>query len=218
MRHWGGVLATLLASVAFALSGCADQAEPSAGERADEQAVEHAVQRAMSAKDAETQCSLLTDAGRQYVVDNFAQGKVSRCEDIPVSGSGEQSDEPAPKVGPVGVSGDFALAVIQFDGELDESVVYTLRRVDGDWLIDCPCVVPTPEQVDAGESKDAEDYINSPEGLGAADQEVTDGDFNPVKAVGDVALAYQADGGSAPTLLVNEGNGWRVAPISIGAY
>jgi hypothetical protein len=152
------------------------------------------------------------------VVENFAHGEVGSCEEIPSTGSGEASDEPPPKVAPVGVSGDFALAVIQFGGEYNESFVYSLKRLDGEWLIDCPCVIPNPDQIAAGESEEARDYANSPEGLDAAGQEETDGDFDPVIAVGDVALAYQSDGGSAPTLLVNDGNGWRVAGISIGAY
>jgi hypothetical protein len=218
VRQWGGALIVVLATVPFAIIGCADKAETSADDRADEEAVADVLQRGMDAKDPETQCSLLTDAGRRYVIENFGNGKASRCEDIPVSPPSEQSDEPAPEIGPVGVSGDFAVAVIRFGGETAENFVYTLRREGGEWLVDCPCVVPTPDQLEAGESTEAKDYVNSPEGLDAAGQEDTDGDFNPVIAVGDVALAYQADGGSAPTLLVNDGNGWRAARISVGAY
>jgi hypothetical protein len=198
------------------VESCADNADPSTDQQAGEREVAQAVEAFQRATDSETACSLLTEDGQRYVVENFGSGKFGNCEDFP--SSGEASSEPPPKVAPVGVSGDFALAVVQFGGETDESFVYTLKRVDGNWLIDCPCVVPNPDQIELGESDEAKDYANSAKGLEAAGQEETDGDFDPVIAVGDVALAYQSDGGSAPTLLVNDGNGWRVAPISVGAY
>ncbi len=210
----------MLAVAVAVLPGCgSDGGGDSSGSADTEHDVVAAIDSLNGARDAESYCAQLTDAGRTYVAKNFAEGgPANSCEQA--FGPAEAATPPAklPKVDPVGVEGDFAIAVVQFGGEYDESLIYTLKREDGKWLIECPCTIPDPSQLvsDDDASGDAQDFINSPEGLSAAGQEDTDGDFNPVVAVGDVALAYQRGGASAPTLLVNDGNGWRVAPISVG--
>jgi len=206
-----------IAGLGLVLGSCgSDNPGNSETDAAAEQEVIAAVDGFHSARDAEGFCSRLTEDGRDYVVENFGEN-IDECEQL-FEGAEVGEDAEPPKVDPVGVEDDFALAIVQLGGEYDESLVYTLRRQDGEWLIDCPCVVPPPDEfvTDESASNDAEAYINSPQGLSAADQEETDGDFESARAVGDVALAYPSDG-SVPTLLVRDGNGWRVAPIGLGA-
>jgi hypothetical protein len=216
MRPSAALLA--LTTAVAVLSGCgADTTGDSDDEASAERAVVATINAFNSSGDGATYCAKLTDAGRDYVAQNFAEGgPATSCEQAFGPATEPQPPEKLPKVDPVGVDGDFALAVIQFGGKYPESFVCTLKREDGRWLIDCPCVVPSPDQLGGAVDSDAADFANSPEGREAAGVEETDGDFAPVIAVGDVALAYQS--GGAPDLMVNDGNGWHFAPLSVGAY
>jgi hypothetical protein len=211
-------LTVALVSGSIGLAACgADAGEDSESEANAEHEVVAAVDSLHRSDDAPSYCDQLTEAGRRYVM-RAGDGDAESCEQV-FEGEAFPANARVPRVDPVGVEDDFAVAVVRAGGEYDESFVYTLKREDGRWLIDCPCVVPTPDQLVANESESAEaqEYINSPAGLTAADQEDTDGKFDPVIAVGDVAFAYQSQAGFAPTLLVNDGNGWRVLPTSLGA-
>ena len=217
MRHLGYRPALLpLLLLCLSLAGCGQDSGGSGETADDERDVADTVNSFQQASDAEQQCALLTDSGREYVTENFAYPQpAGSCEEALNPQPGEK-DSPA-LVGPVGVEGDAAVAIVRFRAgqAYEENLVYTLRRQDDRWLIECPCVVPDQDELGGEPSDDALDYINTPSVLDETGYADTDGDYEEVLAVGDVGFAYGP--GGPPTLLVNDGNGWRLSEISLGS-
>src|SRR4051794_30115930 len=106
-----------LVAVAIGLVGgvaaCgSDTPGPSEDERAAEQEVVAAVNAFNGPRDAQEFCSALTDAGENYILENAGKKGAESCRDL-VGDTKFQRPAQLPKVDPVGVEDDFAVAIVQ---------------------------------------------------------------------------------------------------------
>jgi hypothetical protein len=222
VRGW---LATCVTLVAVALAGCGGSStstpaptveSPGAALEAWYRAVEHG--------DAKRACGLLTGHGRRAI-----EGQVKKsCATVYSS----PRRGPMPRIGPVGIRGDLALAVTGTK-PAGVSNVTALRRFRGRWLIDLAST-PVLDSLDvAGIPPIERESLPSggqqlPDVLGAAaryvDKQASSGGpavhVATAAVVGDVAIAYLLPGSDVPgarpssatygSLILTRGaHGWR---------
>jgi hypothetical protein len=207
------------------LVGCGgDDEGPDRTDPAAEQKIVAAVNifhRAITEGNGERACGELTAAGREELADQFAENGENICEAISKDKPARRGKAVLPRVEPVGVEGDFAVAVIQFPGEREENLLYTLIQEDGEWRVDYPGPIPAPDMIVSGLEKGGRSSPGAGEVEAAASEQTDETDrVTDVLVIGDIALAYETMGGgpdvSAPSLYVMERGSWRPSHLSLG--